>query len=331
MPQPSEASASSPWNRNGLIRNAIGRALHEAMQSDPSIYLFGEGCSAKMHFDAPEIEREFPDRVHTLPIAEDSSINFAVGAALLGVKPVVDVITADFLYRAMDSIANTASKLNSVLSEGESPKTIVIRSEFLTAGPTTGARPEAALVHLPGVNVAIPSTPRDAYGLTHAALRTPGVTVLFEDREIRDADTAPEDRGPFADDVPLGDALMRRSDPGARLTIVTYGLMRQRVERALAAAEGCAVEVVDLRSLYPVDWPLLLASVRRTQALLVVEPDVEYGGIGAEIVAAIVGRMRLRVAIRLGGRRITLPAATALHPLGMPTEEEILDAVRRFT
>ena len=158
------------WFRNGLIRSAVGRALHEAMVADPAIHLFGEGCAAKMHFDAPEIERDFPDRIHTLPISEDSNSNFAVGASLLGVKPVVDVITSDFLYRTFDSIANTAAKLNTVLAKGESPKTLLVRAEFLTAGPTTGARPEALFTHIPGVNVVVPSTPKDAYGLTLAAL-----------------------------------------------------------------------------------------------------------------------------------------------------------------
>ena len=320
--------AFDPWFRNGLIRSAIGTALHEAMQADPSIHLFGEGCDMKVHFDAPQIKRDFSDRVHTLPISEDANTGFAVGTALLGVKPVVDIITADFLYRAMDGVCNTAAKLNFVLCEGEPPKTILIRAEFLTAGPTTGQRPEALFTHIPGLKVVVPSTPRDAYGLTHAALRTPGVTLLFEDRMILDAETVPEDRGPLTDAVPLGRAAVRRADPAARLTIVTYGLMRQVVERALIGHEVGPLEIIDLRSLYPLDWPLVLDSVARTGRLLVVEPDVQYGGIGAEIVATVAERVSALLHVkRLGGRRITLPASSALHHLGMPTAEEILDAV----
>ena len=320
--------AFDPWFRNSGVRNAIGCALHEAMTADPNIQLFGEGCDMKVHFDAPAIKRDFADRVHTLPISEDANTGFAVGAALLGVLPVVDVITADFLYRAMDSVCNTAAKLNFVLCEGEPLKTILIRAEFLTAGPTTGQRPEALFTHIPGLNVAIPSTPRDAYGLTHAALRTPGVTVLFEDRMILDAETSEADKGPLDEVVPLGRAAMRRADPEARLTIVTYGLMRQVVEETLIGHEVGPLEIIDLRSLYPIDWPMLLASVQRTGRLLVVEPDVQYGGIGAEIVATVAERVSVWLRVkRLGGRRITLPASSALHHLGMPTPEEILDAV----
>ena len=292
--------------------------------SGSAIHLFGEGCAAKMHFDAPQIERDFPERIHTLPISEDCNTNFAIGSALLGVKPVVDVITSDFLYRTFDSIANTGAKLNTVLAEGESPKTLLVRAEFLTAGPTTGARPEALFTHIPGVNVIVPSTPKDAYGLTRAALDTPGVTLLFEDRMILDAKTAEADRGPLDAVVPLGSGALRRCDPKARLTIVTYGLMRQAVE---AASVKRPVEIIDLRSLYPIDWSMLGASVCRTDNLLVIEPDVQYGGIGAEIVATLVERYPGITARRLGGRRITLPASSALHHFGMPTPEEILDAV----
>ena len=337
MSQPaSEAGAKpapkfDPWFRNGLIRSAIGQALHEAMAVDPLIHLFGEGCSMKVHFDAPQIERDFPERVHTCPISEDCNTNFAVGASLLGVKAVVDVITSDFLYRTADALANTAAKLNSVLATGEPPRTMLVRAEFLTAGPTTGARPEATFAHIPGINVVVPSTPRAAYALTHAALKAPGVHLLFEDRMILDAETKETDKGPLTDTMPLGYAGLRRKAKNARLTIVTYGLMRQVVERALDEARvTLPLDLIDLRSLFPVDWDLLEGSVDKTNNLLVVEPDVEFGGIGAEIVATLAERRHLAKIRRLGGRRITLPAASAFHHLGMPTEQEILEAVNAF-
>ena len=172
--------------RNHLLRDGINQAIYDAMQIDPSIYLFGEGAWVKARYDAPQILAEFRERIMTMPIAEDGSVNFAVGASLLGVKPVVDIITADFLYRCFDSIANTAAKLNFVQAEGEPPKTMVIRAEFLTGGPTTGQRPEALFAHIPGLNVVVPSTPRDAYGLMRTALQTPGVAIFFEDRMIAD-------------------------------------------------------------------------------------------------------------------------------------------------
>lgn len=320
-----------PWHRNGLIRSAIGQALYEEMAADPVVWLLGEGCSRKIHYDAPQIERDFPDRVHTLPVSEDANNGFALGAALLGVKPVVDIITADFIYRAMDSLANSLAKLNFVQAKDEPPKTILVRAEFLTAGPTTSARPEALLAHIPGLNVAIPSTPRDAYGMTRTALHTPGVTVLFEDRMIADVllKERPSDCEPLDAVVPFGKAALRRSHPDARLTIVTYGLMRQVVEEALKEVDA-PLALIDLRWIYPIDWEMIDASARRTRRVLIVEPDVQYGGIGAEIAAHLAEKDTGCVIRRMGGRRGTLPAAMTLHAQYMPTQEQVSNAVQEM-
>ena len=123
---------SQPFARNRLLRDASWQAVYDAMRLSPDLHVFGEGAQVKSHFDAPKIEADFPERVHTMPIAEDGGVNFAVGAALMGYTPLYDVISADFLFRAMDSIVNTAAKL-----EGH---TIVIRAETLIGGPTTGQR-----------------------------------------------------------------------------------------------------------------------------------------------------------------------------------------------
>src|SRR3990167_7243486 len=232
LPKPARFS----FARNHLIRDASWRAVYDAMK-DSLVHLFGEGAAVKAHYDAPDIERDFPDRVHTMPISEDGNVNFAVGAALMGVVPIVDVISADFLYRAMDSICNTAAKLDFVTGK---PHTIVIRAEFLTGGPTTGQRPEALFTHIPGLRVVIPSTPRDAYGLMKSALATPGVTLFFEDRMISDA-------GPFhpadlkvGESVPLGVISARQWVVRGIAAIFTYGVMRQVVERVLQRQEGSA-------------------------------------------------------------------------------------------
>ena len=318
-----------PWYRNGLLRNAIGQALHEEMTADPAIHLFGEGCDRKVHYDAPQIERDFPDRVHTMPICEDASNGFALGTALLGVKPVVDIITSDFIYRAMDSLANSLAKLNFVQAKGEPPKTVLIRAEFLTAGPTTSARPEAMLAHVPGLHVAIPSTPRDAYGMTRTALHTPGVTVLFEDRMIADAllKERPEDCEPLDEVVPFGQAALRRNHPEARLIIITYGLMRQVVEEALKGVDA-PLDLIDLRWIYPLDWWALETSARKTRRVLIVEPGIQYGGVGAEIAAHLAESVSGVMIRRMGGRRGTLPAAMTLHTQFMPQSSQIAEAVQ---
>ena len=312
----------SPFARPKLLRDASLLAVYDAMKADPAVHLFGEGCEVKVHYDAPAIERDFAERVHTMPISEDGNVNFCVGAALMGVKPICDVISADFLYRAMDSICNTAAKLR-----GAGP--IVIRAEFLLGGPTTGQRPEAMFAHVPGLRVVIPSTPRDAYGLMRTALATPGVTLYFEDRMI-------EDDGPWEDedltgwipfDVPFGKALVRNL--GTQYTIVTYGVMRQRVERIFNANDFRA-EMLDLRSVYPLDIERIKDSVDISGRLLVIEPDVQAFGVGAEIVAQIAEQMPHVRVKRLGARRETAPAAPSLHKHFLPTDEEIINAIKSF-
>ena len=321
---------ASPFARNHLIRDGINQAIYDTMKIDPAVFLCGEGAWVKAKYDAPQILEEFPDRIVTLPIAEDSSVNFAVGMALLGIKPVVNLITADFTFRAADGIINTAAKLNFALPEGEPPRTIVIQAEFLLGGPTTGARPEMLFARIPGLNVVIPSTPNDAYGLMHTALTSPGVTIFLEDRMILDSLTAPEDMaGVGIMAIPFGEASIRRCPGGATLTIVTYGLMRQNVESALDERKIDNVELIDLRTLYPIDWATLFDSAQRTGKLLIIEPDVLYGGIGAEIAATAVDWGLYKIS-RLGAPRETIPASPAGHARMLPSPEEILAAIRRM-
>ena len=272
-----------PWHRNHLIRDGIYRAIYERMKEDPSIYIMGEGSCMKMHYDSPQIEKEFPDRIITLPISEDANTNFAVGMALGGATPIVDVITADFLYRTMDSICNTARVTNFV----QKPKTIIIRAEFLTAGPTTGARPEALFTHIPGLNVVIPSNPFDALVLMRAALETKAVTLFFEDRMIEDSTMDPLDQLPtdkyYASDPT---AILGKARPifglSPKLTIISYGLTF-RMLQLLTNKNKTPCDLIDLRSLYPVDYELIFRRVNKTGACLIVEPDVEYAGIGVRL------------------------------------------------
>lgn len=315
-----------PFLRSHLLRDAMSQALYECMSDDPSIYLYGEGAWVKQHYDAPRIYKDFQSRIVTMPISEDGNLNFAVGVALLGIKPIVNVISADFLYRAMDSIVNTAAKLN--FTGGD--HTLVIQAEFLLGGPTTGQRNEALFTHIPGLRVVMPSTPKDAYALMRSVLQEPGVTLFLEDRMV-------QDDGPWlADDLELSGRLMvgkarwRVKGQRGNVTIVTYGLMRQRVQKALAEHDY-PCEVLDLVSLYPIDWNAIEESVKRTRKLLVVEPDVVYGGIGAEIVAHVAETMPGALVKRLGGPRITAPASQALHHNLMPTEEDVVAALRSFS
>ena len=285
----------------------------------------GEGSHMKIHFDSPQIEKEFPGRFITLPISEDANTNFAVGMALAGVKPIVDVITADFLYRTMDSVCNTVAKTNFV----SDPKTIIIRSEFMTAGPTTGQRPESLFTHIPGLNVVIPSNPYDARGLMLTALDEKAATIFFEDRMIEDKTTPPW----LMDEccitkIPFGKARVMKH--GWNVTIVSYALTLRMFD-LLCEREKLECELIDLRTLYPVDLELICDSISKTGALLIVEPDVVYAGVGAEIAAEVNKRCfgKLRHPIeRLGAPRTTIPASRSLHDFMLPSEKRILEVAK---
>lgn len=336
--KPIQFQPKQPFARNRLLRDASWRAVYDCMKQDASIHVFGEGAEVKAHYDAPAIERDFIERVHTLPISEDGNTNFAIGTSLLGIKPVVDVISADFLYRTLDSICNTASKLNFV-RPNEAPRTIVIRAEFFTGGPTTGQRPESLFTHIPGLRVVIPSTPRDAYGLMKTALETPGVTIYFEDREIADRGYFFEEDLQTGQSLGFGEAMYRKYGQRGTATIVTYGIMRQRVEALLQNEKrgdfyrepnyDCGI--VDLRSLYPIDWQCIQYAVNRTRNLLIIEPDITYGGVGAEIAAHMAEVDRILKIKRLGAKRGTIPSAPGLHKYVMPTDEEVLGAIADLT
>ena len=328
-------TTKNPFYRNHLIRDGINQAIYDAMQLDPSIYLFGEGAWVKAKYDAPQILNEFPDRIVTLPIAEDGSVNFAVGTSLLGVTPIINLITSDFAFRAFDSIANTAAKLNFILPDNEPRRTIVIQAEFLLGGPTTGQRVEALFAHIPGLYVVIPSTPRDAYGLMRTALETPGVTVFFEDRMVPDSHICTvEQLSPFHDEnkpITFGQARHCTHPAKPTLTVVAYALMREYVEGLLWEHHLLErVELLDLRTLHPLDINTIYGSVRTTRKLLIVEPDVEFGGIGAEIAAQLLEEDLSFTLVRLGGPREVIPASREGQARMLPSREQILEAIRGF-
>lgn len=325
-----------PWFRNRLIRDGIYRAIHEAMRARPEIVILGEGSHMKVHFDAPNIEKEFPNRVITMPIEEDGSSNFAVGLSLAGMVPIVDVISSDFLYRTMDSICNTMAKAAVV---GE-PRTMIVRAEFLTGGPTSGQRIEALFAHIPGLRVVIPSNPTDAYDLMREALEFKGVVVFFEDRMIEDS-TMPKSLTWLTDRETSVGADPRRPRPmvgGARVSqlgksgdivVASYGITLRRAEDAL---RGDNATIVDLRTLWPLDVDVVVWALDNYRGdlpaptLLVVEPDVKFLGIGAELVAQVAERVRGVRVKRLGAPRATIPASRELHDRMIPTEGEISEA-----
>lgn len=313
----------NPWHRNRLIRDGIYKATYEEMVKRPEIYILGEGSHMKIHFDAPDIEKEFSSRVITLPISEDANSNFAVGMSLAGIVPIVDVTSSDFLYRTMDAICNTMAKAAVV----GRPRTMIVRAEFMTGGPTSGQRIEALFARIPGLRVAVPSNPNDAYGLMKEALNTEAVTVFFEERMIEDAEI-PDSYRNYDGTSWKGPRLVKS---GSKATVISYGITARFVEEALKD-EDCTV--LDLRMLYPLYQAEILKSVQETKRLLVVEPDVQFLGIGAEILAMVSEMMPSLDGVkmwRLGAPRATIPASRERHDEIMPSKENILTAYEGLT
>jgi pyruvate/2-oxoglutarate/acetoin dehydrogenase E1 component len=312
-----------PWFRNRLIRDGIYKAIHEDMRGRPEVYIMGEGSHMKVHFDAKDIEKEFGDRIITLPICEDANSNFAVGMTLAGLVPIVDVISSDFLYRTMDAICNTMAKSAAVGRR----RTMIVRAEFMTGGPTSGQRIEALFTHIPGLRVAVPSNPQDAYGLMREALLHKGVTIFFEDRMIADTTTPPELAYGSFDDGFNGARVSSLCADNGEVVVVSYGITCRLAENAL---RGTNTTVIDLRTLYPLDMMTIYQRLNLSRRLLVVEPDVQFMGIGAEICADVAENLPGCMIRRLGAPRATIPASRELHDEIMPSVEAITAAVEEM-
>ena len=313
--------------------DAIGSALHEEMQRDPSVYLFGEDVSLGGPFGVTKglADKFGLSRVVNTPISEATVMGLAIGAASVGLRPVVEIMFIDFITLAMDQLINHAAKLH-YMSGGQLKIPLTVRVQCGISG-AMGAHHsqslESWLAHVPGLKVVMPSSPADAKGLLQSAVRDDNPVVFIEHRGLyRCKGEVP------ADDlsVPIGKARILRE--GEHATIVALANM---VGPALSAAkqladEGIAVDVIDPRTLSPLDDETLCASVRKTGRLIVVHEAVEQGGIGAEIVS----RMQQQAfyyldspIVRVAAPFAPIPASPALEQAFLPTTEQIAGAARR--
>ncbi|GAA1268901.1 alpha-ketoacid dehydrogenase subunit alpha/beta [Pseudonocardia aurantiaca] len=312
---------------------AIRAALRHELRTDPDVLLAGidVGAGGNVFGLTRGLAEEFPGRVRDTPIAETAIVGMGVGAAMAGLRPVVEIMYSDFLTVCLDQIVNQAAKLRYMTGGGVTVP-LTIRTQF-GAGRSSGAQHsqslEALLAHVPGISVVMPSTPADAYGLLRAAIRDDSPVVVIEHRLLY------ERSGPgFADDhvVPLGRAAIRR--PGSDVTVVSVSRM---VHEALAAAErlvaeGIDAEVVDLRTVAPLDWETVLGSYARTNRMVIAHEAVTDFGIGAEIAAraADEGFWSFDAPIvRVGAPSVPAPYAPSLERAWLPGADEIVAAVRR--
>jgi 2-oxoisovalerate dehydrogenase E1 component beta subunit len=268
--------------------DAIRQALLEEMDRDPAVLLIGEDIGVyggAFKATAGLLERFGWERVIDTPISETAIVGAAVGMSYLGLRPVAEMQFIDFIACAFNQITNFAAKSH---YRWGAPVPIVIRGPAgggVHGGAFHSANPEMYFVHTPGLKVVYPATPYDAKGLLKSAIRDNNPVLFFEHKFLyrRIKEEVPE--GDYT--VPIGQAIVRR--PGRDLTIVTYAAMVHASLDAAAqlAREGIEAEVVDLRTLLPLDRETIIESVRRTSKLLVVHEDTRTGGIAGEIAAVV--------------------------------------------
>jgi pyruvate/2-oxoglutarate/acetoin dehydrogenase E1 component len=316
-------------------REALNEALLEEMERDPNVFILGEDVGqygGVLKVSKGVYERFGPLRAVDTPISENGFTSIGVGAALAGLRPVVELMYIDFACLAMDPIVNQAAKAR-YMSGGHAHAPIVFRTQG-GAGRGNAAQHsqslEAWYVHVPGLIVIQPSTPYDAKGLLKSAIRSDDPVVFIEHKLLYNT-KGPVPEGEYL--VPIGAADVKRV--GRDLTVVATS---RQVLHALAAAEklaqeGISLEVVDPRTLKPLDVDTIAASVRKTHRLLVVSEGARTGGFAAEVMA----RMYEEVfdfldapIVRLTAEDVPLPYNGRLEMLAIPDEAKIVSAVRSF-
>ena len=314
-------------------RDALRAALQEEMERDPSVFCIGEGIGERGgSYKVTEglIAQFGASRVIDTPLSEAGFVGVGVGAAIAGQRPVVEILFIDFLLQAMDQVVNQAAKYR-FMSGGEGRVPLVIRTQGGTGNSLAGQHSqslEALVYHIPGLKVVMPATPRDAKALLTASIRDEDPVIFIEHKllYLTDGDVPDE---PY--EIPLGEAEVKRS--GDDVTIVAWSHM---VTKALAAAaalaeDGISAEVVDLRTLVPMDIGCVVNSVRRTGRLVIAQEAIKRGGVGSDIAATVVEHAfdALRAPIvRVAGANTVIPFNLALEKATVPQIADIVAGVR---
>ena len=313
---------------------AINKALSDALDADPAVIVLGEDIAeAGGSFKATRglLERFGPERVRDTPISELGITGAAVGAALTGLKPVIEIMFMDFVTLAMDGIVNQAAKVRFMFG-GQANVPMVVRLPHgggLNAGPQHSQCLEAWFTHIPGLKVVCPATVVDAYALMRAAIDDPDPVIIVENKALYGlAGDLPD----VVEPVRIGEARIARS--GTDVTLVSYGASVITCEKAAAKleADGISAEIIDLRSLQPWDKEAVLASVARTHRAVVVHEAVRAFGVGAEI-AAVIGEEGFddldAPVLRVGAPFMPVPFARSLEEKYIPDADAVIAAVRK--
>jgi len=315
--------------------DAIRQGMDEELAHDPNVFIIGEDVGVRggvFRATMGLFDKYGPQRVMDSPLAEASIIGVGIGAALYGLRPICEIQFADFIHPAFNQIINEAAKM-CYRSNGEWSVPMVIRAPYgggIGGGLYHSQSLEAFFTHTPGLKVVVPSNPRDAIGLLKSAVRDPNPVLFFEPKKGYRLIKGEVPEGEIL--VPIGKAAVSRE--GSDVSVFAYGMMHYYTLQAAEklSGEGIHVEVIDLRTLYPVDRESILASVRKTGKALVVYEDNLTGGYGAEIAAIIADQAFTDLDApvrRLAGPDV--PAVPFSHPMQdwfMLNPEKIATAIR---
>ena len=316
------------------MREASNLALDQALAADSRVFLLGEDI-ADPGASGPTkgLSTKYgADRVLDTPISEAAIIGAAVGAAMEGFRPVAEIMIMDFIGIAADQLINHAAKLR-FMTAGRTTAPITVRTQVyggIGTGATHSQSLEAWFMHIPGLKVVIPSTPRDAKGLLASAIFDDDPCLVLETIRLQaQRGSVPVDPG-FR--IPLGQADVKRT--GTDVTLIAYGrgVIESLSAAELLAKDGVSAEVLDLRTLVPLDVPAMLESVTRTRRAVVVHDAVRFAGPGAEIAATLQEELWSTLAApvaRLGARFVPNPAAPVLEAEIYPNAARIAAAVRK--
>ena len=316
-------------------RDALRQALQDAMRADPSVIVIGEevGLYGGAYGVTKDLIKEFgPERLLDTPISEPAIVGTAVGAAMTGLRPVAELMYVDFLGLVMDQLSNQAAKIRYMFG-GQIGVPLVLRTQGGT-GRSAGAQHSQSLegwvMHTPGLRLAMPATAADAYHLLRHSLTLPDPVVFIEHKALYTRKEEADLQRPAA---PWGRAVVRR--PGRDVTIVTYSRMVFFALDAAAelAAEGIEAEVIDLRTLNPLDMETVVASVNRTGRAVALSEGVLTAGVAAELAARITEECFDYLedpVLRIAGEDIPIPVSPELESGSIPSAALIRDSVRRM-
>lgn len=332
IPREPVAEPPEPTGEIFKMMDAVREAIDHELGADPGVFVAGidVGAGGNVFGLTRGLAEKYPGRVRDTPISESAVVGAAVGAAMAGMRPVVEIMYFDFIGVCLDALMNQAAKLR-FMTGGAVSLPLVVRTQF-GAGRSSGSQHsqslESLLAHIPGLTVVMPSTPAETYGLLRSAIRDPNPVVFIENRLLYGR------KGPRpAPDVlvPLGKAAIRRA--GTDVTLVSYSRMVHECQAVAEqlATEGISVEVIDLRTIAPLDLDTVLCSVAKTNRLVVAHEAVTPFGVGAELAAAAAreGFWNLDApVIRVGAEPTPAPYAPSLERAWLPSRERIAAAVR---